>query len=57
MARTCTNCGCKLKIIGAILEKRVIEQILMHLGLQTRAHRLGRLPVARRCKRPDAAQP
>jgi|GEM_PF-2223044 len=29
------NCGGALKIIAAILESPVIEQILTHLGLQT----------------------
>ena len=33
----CPNCGGELKIIAAILEKRVIEKILTHLGLQARA--------------------
>jgi len=33
----CPNCGGELKIIAVILEQPVIEKILMHLGLQTRA--------------------
>ena len=33
----CPNCGGELKIIAAILEQRVIEKILPHLGLQARA--------------------
>ena len=33
----CSNCGGGLKIIAAILEQPVIEKILTHLGLQTRA--------------------
>jgi len=33
----CPNCGGELKIIAAILEQPVIENILMHLGLQARA--------------------
>ena len=33
----CPNCGGELRIIAAILEQPVIEKILMHLGLQTRA--------------------
>ena len=33
----CPNCGGELKIIAAILEAPVIERILTHLGLQTRA--------------------
>jgi hypothetical protein len=33
----CPNCGGDLKIIAAILERPVIEKILMHLGLQARA--------------------
>jgi hypothetical protein len=33
----CPNCGGELKIIAAILEQRVIEKILTHLGLQARA--------------------
>ena len=33
----CPNCGGELKIIAAILEQQVIEQILTHLGLQARA--------------------
>ena len=31
------NCGGELKIIAAILEQPVIENILTHLGLQARA--------------------
>jgi hypothetical protein len=46
----------ELKINAAILEQPVIETILAHLGLLA-GHRLGRQPVARRCKQPDAAQP
>lgn len=46
-----------LKIIAVILEAPVIEKILTHLGLQARAPASGRRPVARRCKRPDVAQP
>jgi len=49
----CPSWGGELKII-AILEQPVIEKILTHLGLQARAP--PRAP-ARRCKRPDAAQP
>ena len=33
----CSNCGGELKIIAAILESAVIERILTHLGLQSRA--------------------
>ena len=33
----CPSCGGELKLIAAILEQPVIEKILMHLGLQTRA--------------------
>ena len=33
----CPNCGGHLKIIAAILEQPVIEKILTHLSLQTRA--------------------
>ena len=33
----CPNCGGELKIIAAIMEQRVIEKILTHLGLQARA--------------------
>ena len=33
----CPNCGGELKIIAAILEQPVIENILTHLGLQARA--------------------
>jgi Putative transposase len=33
----CPNCGGEFKIIAAILEQRVIEKILTHLGLQARA--------------------
>jgi hypothetical protein len=33
----CPNCGGELKIIGAILDTRVIDKILTHLGLQARA--------------------
>ena len=33
----CPNCGGQLKIIAAILESAVIERILTHLGLQSRA--------------------
>jgi hypothetical protein len=33
----CPNCGGELKIIAAILERPVIEKILMHLGLEARA--------------------
>jgi hypothetical protein len=33
----CPNCGGELKIIAAILQAPVIEQILTHLGLQARA--------------------
>lgn len=33
----CLNCSGKLKAITAILEQRVIEKILVHLGLQARA--------------------
>jgi hypothetical protein len=33
----CPNCGGKLKTIAAILEQRVIEKILVHLGLPARA--------------------
>jgi hypothetical protein len=51
----CPNCGGELKISVATLEQPVIENILMVLGLQARA-RLAHLPVARRCKRPEAAQ-
>jgi len=35
----CPHCGGELKIIAAILEQPVIEKILTHLGLQTRAPR------------------
>ena len=33
----CPNCGGHLKIIAAMLEQRMIETILTHLGLQARA--------------------
>ena len=33
----CPNCGGELKIIAAILERPVIQKILLHLGLQARA--------------------
>ena len=33
----CPNCGGELKIIAAILEQPVSEQILTHRGLQARA--------------------
>ena len=33
----CPNCDGQLKIIAAILEQPVIEKILTHLGLQSRA--------------------
>ena len=33
----CQSCGGELKIIAAILEQPVTEQILTHLGLQARA--------------------
>jgi hypothetical protein len=33
----CPNCGGELKIIAALLEQAVIENILTHLGLQSRA--------------------
>ena len=33
----CPNCGGELKIIAAILESALIEQILTHLALQARA--------------------
>ena len=33
----CTNCGCELTIIAAILDALVIEKTLTHLGLQARA--------------------
>ena len=34
----CPNCGGELKIIAAIVERPVIEKILLtHLGLQARA--------------------
>ena len=52
----CPNCGGKLNIIAAVLEQPVIEKILTHLGLQARAPPPARL-AARRCKRPEAAQP
>jgi len=32
---TCGNCGGDAKIIAAILEKKIIEKILTHLGLET----------------------
>jgi hypothetical protein len=35
----CPNCGAgELRIIAAILERPLIEKILMHLGLQARVH-------------------
>lgn len=52
----CPNCGGELKVIAAILEQPVIEKILS-TWVCRRGHPLGRLPVARRCKQPDAAQP
>jgi hypothetical protein len=33
----CPNCGGKLKVIAAILERPSIEKILNHLGLEARA--------------------
>ncbi len=54
--KCCGGGGGELRIIAAILEQPVIEKILRHLGLQARAPP-GRQPVARRCKRPDAANP
>jgi hypothetical protein len=33
----CPNCGGELKGIAAILERRAIEKILTHLGLEARA--------------------
>jgi hypothetical protein len=33
----CPNCGGELRIIAAIVEQPVIENILTHLGLQARA--------------------
>ena len=33
----CPNCGGEVKVIAAILERRSIEKILSHLGLEARA--------------------
>ncbi len=33
----CPNCGGEMKIFAAILEQPVVEKILMHLGLPSRA--------------------
>jgi hypothetical protein len=33
----CPNCGGELKIVRAVLDAPVIEEILAHLGLQVRA--------------------
>ena len=33
----CPNCGGDLKVIAAILERKTIEKILNHLGLEARA--------------------
>ena len=52
----CPNCGGELKIIAAIMEQPVIEKI-SPTWVCKREHRLRRQPVARSCKRPDAAQP
>lgn len=52
----CPNCGGELKIIAAILEQPVSEKVLLTWDCR-RVHRLGRQPVATRCKRPEAAQP
>lgn len=38
----CPNCGGELKIIAAILEQPVIEEILTHLGLDPRPPPKGR---------------
>ena len=32
----CPNCGGELKVIAAILERKTIEKILNHLGLEAR---------------------
>jgi hypothetical protein len=52
----CPNCGGELKIIAAILEAPVIEKILTQLGKAGACIPLRRLPVAKPCKRPEAAQ-
>ena len=47
----CPNCGGQLRIVAAILESAVIEQIPTHLGLQARAPPPGpgARPHATRC--------
>ena len=50
------NCGGELKIIAAILEQPVIEKLLTHRVCRPGHHRACQ-PVARRGKRPEAAQP
>ena len=46
----CSNCGVRLKITAAILERPVIDRILTHLGLQAlappRSAALGQAPQA-----------
>lgn len=37
----CPNCGGELKIISAMLERPVIEQILSHLGLDAQLNHTG----------------
>jgi len=39
---SCPNCGGKPEIIGAIVEQRVIEKILTHLGLDRQTPPKGR---------------
>ena len=53
----CPSCGRELKIIAAIPAQPVTEKILTHIEVCRPGHRRARQPVARRCKRPDAAQP
>ena len=52
----CPQCGGDLKIIAASWNRRWSRRSFRTWGCG-REHRLGRQSVARRCKRPDAAQP
>ena len=50
------NRGGQVKFIAVILQAPVIEKILTQLGKAGACIPLRRLPVAKPCKRPEAAQ-